>query len=401
MVGNEARAGDRVVTLDAIRGVAVMGILLANLPGFALPAAAYASPLPWGGMEWGDRAAWALTYVLVEGKMRGLFSFLFGASALLVIERARAAGDDEAGVHFSRMTWLFVFGIAHLYLVWSGDILHHYALIGAVAFLFRDMSTRALVIAGACLVGVQVLLFAGVTVAAFTLPGGGDAEPFGAGDRGAMLAEVLAFRGGWLDNVAYNVAEDAYTPIGLFVAAGFETLGYMLWGMAGLRSGMLTGAWPRSRYVRWAAWTLPIGWAAYATLAWMVIAHGFDGRYVAIASFGGSTPLRPVLIVGYICIVTLTLGPGGWLSDRIAAVGRAAFTNYLGTSVLMTFVFHGWGLGQFGRIGRAEMYWLAPLAWGLMLLWSKPWLDRYRHGPLEWIWRSLARLEWQPLRRQR
>ena len=398
-MGDGPRAGDRVVTLDVIRGVAVMGILLANLPGFALPMAAYASPLPWGGVELGDKIAWALTYVLVEGKMRGLFSFLFGASVLLVIERARATGGGEAGVHFARMTWLFLFGIAHLYLVWSGDILHHYAAIGAIAYLFRNLSVRALVIVGLGLVGVQVLLFAAITIAAFVVPGGGAAEMFGAGDRGAMLAEVRAFRGGWLDNVAYNVTEDADTPMGLFLAGGFETLGYMLWGMAGLRSGMLTGAWPRARYRLWAMWTFPIGWAAYAALASVVIARGFDGRYVALASFGGSTPLRPLLIVGYTCAVVLALRPGGRLTERIAAVGRAAFTNYLGTSVLMTFVFHGWGLGQFGRIGRAEMYWLAPLAWALMLWWSKPWLDRYRYGPLEWLWRSLARLEWQPLRR--
>ncbi|WP_375403070.1 DUF418 domain-containing protein [uncultured Sphingomonas sp.] len=396
-----ARAGGRVVTLDVVRGVAVMGILLANLPGFALPAAAYTSPLPWGGIDLGDRIAWALTYVLVEGKMRGLFSFLFGASVLLVIERARAAGDDEAGVHFARMTWLFLFGIAHLYLVWSGDILHHYAAIGAIAFLFRNLSVRALVIAGLCLVSVQVLLFVGITVTAFLLPGGGATEMFGTGDRGAMSAEIRAFRGGWLDNVAHNIANDAFTPIGLFLVGGFETLGYMLWGMAGLRSGMLTGAWPRARYLRWVRWTLPIGWAAYASLAWLVIARGFDGRYIAVASFGASTPLRPVLITGYACVIVLAVRPGGWLTERVAAVGRAAFTNYLGTSVLMTFVFHGWGLGQFGRVGRAEMYWLAPLAWALMLLWSKPWLDRYRYGPLEWLWRSLARLEWQPLQRQR
>ena len=391
----------RIATLDVIRGVAVMGILLANLPGFGLPEAAYLSPLPWGGAGLDDRIAWALTFVFVEGKLRGLFSFLFGASALLVIERARAAGESEAGVHFARMTWLFLFGLAHLYLVWSGDILHHYALVGAAAFLFRRLDTRGLVIAGLCLVGVQTITGALMGIAAFASESEGLARALGGPGRADALAEVRAYRGVWLDGLAYRWAKDAGTPAVLLLAYGFETLGYMLWGMAGLRSGLLTGAWTSGRYRRWAAWTLAIGWAASAALAWATIAHGFDWRYVALGSFAGATPIRPLLIVGYACAIVLLARSGGRIVDRIAAVGRTAFSNYIGTSVLMTFVFHGWGLGLFGRIGRAEMYALAPLVWGFMLLWSEPWLARYRHGPLEWLWRSLARLEWQPLRRSR
>jgi uncharacterized protein len=90
---------------------------------------------------------------------------------------------------------------------------------------------------------------------------------------------------------------------------------------------------------------------------------------------------------------------GGWLTGRLAAVGRAAFSNYLGTSLLVTFIFYGWGLGLFGELGRAELYLVAPLVWALMLLWAKPWLDRFAYGPLEWIWRTLSRGRVQPMRR--
>jgi uncharacterized protein len=79
-----------------------------------------------------------------------------------------------------------------------------------------------------------------------------------------------------------------------------------------------------------------------------------------------------------------------WM-QRVAAVGRAAFSNYLGTSLLMTFIFYGWGLGLYGSVGRAELYLIVPGAWALMLLWSKLWLNHFRYGPLEWLWRSLAR----------
>ena len=113
---DDSGARARIDSLDFIRGVAVMGILVANLPAFGLPEAAYFSPLAWGGSAGWDRLAWVATYVLVEGKMRGLFSMLFGASMLLVVDRARAAGDSPARIHYARMATLFAIGCAHLYL---------------------------------------------------------------------------------------------------------------------------------------------------------------------------------------------------------------------------------------------------------------------------------------------
>jgi uncharacterized protein len=89
----------------------------------------------------------------------------------------------------------------------------------------------------------------------------------------------------------------------------------------------------------------------------------------------------------------------GWLGDRVRAAGRAAFTNYLGTSVLMMLVFHGWALGLYGELNRPQLYVVVALACVVMLAWSKPWLDRYRYGPLEWLWRSLTYRKVFPLRK--
>jgi uncharacterized membrane protein YeiB len=88
-------------------------------------------------------------------------------------------------------------------------------------------------------------------------------------------------------------------------------------------------------------------------------------------------------------------------SQRLAAVGRAAFTNYLGTSLIAAFVFYGWGLGLYGRVSRAEAWLLVPIVWLVMLAWSKPWLDRFQYGPFEWLWRTLARGRVQPMRKRR
>ncbi|PAX08402.1 hypothetical protein CKY28_11865 [Sphingomonas lenta] len=375
-----------------------MGILVANLPAFGLPRAAYFSPSPWGGTGAADIAAWTATFVLVEGKMRGLFSFLFGASMLLVIDRATQAGETAFSVHYQRMFWLFLIGLVHLYGLWWGDILAHYALVGAAAFFFTGLPVRGLIVAGAAALIVQAIWSALPLLAILANMPGADAmlAGFGAGSPG-VSAEVAAMRGGYAETLSWRAANNT-DPFSFLFFAAPETLGYMLWGMAGLKSGFLTAAWERRRYARWAAILVPSGLALYLVLAAMTLRSGFDPRYVLFGSIVGSTPIRPVFFLGYVCLIVLAARPGGWLTERVAAVGRTAFTNYLGTTLLMTAIFQGWGLGMFGRLGRAEMYLLVPVAWALMLAWSKPWLERYRYGPLEWLWRSLARLEVQPLR---
>ena len=128
---------DRILTLDVIRGVAVMGIFSVNVIGFAMIEAAYFNPAAYGGHTGANLALWATNMVLIDGKMRTLFSMLFGASMLLVIERAERAGRSGWWTHARRMTVLFGFGLFHYYFIWFGDILSLYAAMGMVLFLFR------------------------------------------------------------------------------------------------------------------------------------------------------------------------------------------------------------------------------------------------------------------------
>lgn len=402
------RASGRVGALDYLRGVAVLGILLANLPGFGLPIAAAFSPAAWGGRTGADLWAWLLTFLVVEGRMRGLFSLLFGASMLLVIQRAEANGDDPGRTHFARMAWLYLFGIAHLYLLWWGDILAHYALVGCAAYAFRRLETRWLVAAGIALVAVQTLLALDAADAAFAAAPRGTPQQvaawtalqagFGVPPLAGLLDELAAMDGSWADGVAWRWAT-APGPVTALPATATETLAYMLFGMAGLKSGLLTGGWSRARYRRWAVVGLAIGWPLYALLARAMLSHDLDARWVLLCSYALTVPIRPVMIAAYACALLLAMRPGGRLTRHLEAAGRVAFSNYLGTSLVMAWVFGGWGLGLFGDLGRAALYALAVPAFAAMLLWPGPWLGRYRYGPLEWVWRSLARLQWQPLRR--
>lgn len=406
----------RILTLDAIRGVAVMGILLMNIVAFAMPEAAYSNPYAYGGDRGADFAAWLFNYVLIDGKMRGLFSFLFGASTLLVIERAEAKGENPATVHYWRMAWLFAFGMAHLVLLWRGDILSHYALVGSFAFLFRKLPPYKLVTMAVLLLVMEFVLVhgAGQQIAAQEAAvrvGHASAEvmhgyaanrlTFGVPTAAEIAQDLALHRGSYAMLVEHRWADAGHELVQTFLFLGPETLGYMLLGMAGLRSGMLTGAWPRRRYVAGALIGFGIGVPAYLALAVLPIRHGFDVTSVAASALVWSEPFRPVMIVGWACFIVWFIRTGGWLTERVAAVGRMAFSNYLGTTIVCTTLFYGYGFGLYGELSRASLYGVVALIWLAMLIWSAPWLARFRYGPFEWLWRSLARRRLQPMARQR
>ncbi len=403
----------RIATLDIVRGIAVMGILAMNILAFAMPFQAYVNPAAYGLESDADLASWLFSFVLIDGKMRGLFSFLFGASTLLVIERAQAAGLSPARVHYSRMFWLLVFGLFHFYFIWFGDILALYALCGLILFFFRGISVKWLVIWGIVLVAIQTLMMLGLSAFAFYLADGA-AQPGADAElveewrqmqqafaplAGPQLAEKLAlFQGPWLGLVEDKL-ERWMIPFVGFLQGGAETIGYMLFGMAALKSGFFRGSWTTARYRRWAIVGFAIAIPAYALMAWQLIRVDFATEWLFAIWLGATTPFRPAAVIAIAALVIIVTRNGGALVDRIAAAGRAAFTNYLGTSILMTTLFYGYGLGLYGSLSRIEL-WLPVLGmWALMLLWSKPWLDRFRYGPFEWLWRSLARMRIEPMRR--
>lgn len=408
-------ASDRIITLDTVRGVAVMGILLMNIVAFGLVDAAYMNPRAQGGATGADLWVYLFNFVLFDGKMRGLFSFLFGASMLLVIERAEAKGENGARIHYLRMVWLLLFGLAHLFLLWWGDILTHYALIGMIAFFFRRASVKGLIWWGVGLVTFQFLFMAlfvsASAYAAITMQNAADPQmakamreaygamnnQFGVPDAKHMAEQMRVHSGPWWALVEHRFEEHRFGPLtGLFFY-GWETLGYMLFGMAALKAGLLAGSWPRARYWKWLAIGFGIGIPAYVALAVYLVENDFGMFSVATGVLTLPTLVRPLMIVGWACLIILLMRPGSFLTDRIAATGRMAFTNYLVTSMICSTIFYGQGLGWFGELSRAQLYLVVLAVWALMLAWSKPWLERFNYGPLEWLWRTLARGRPQPM----
>ena len=405
----------RIVTLDILRGVAVMGILAMNIVAFAMPIQAYFSPDAVGPGTALDHIVYALNFVFIDGKMRGLFSFLFGASMLLIIHRAEASGESPAAVTYRRQLWLLLFGAIHFYLIWFGDILLSYALTGMVAYLFRNLPIRSLLVWGAILLVLQTLIMAGSAQQAYSLAqAAAGPDPTAdalkewrefAGEFEALsadkLKEIVALHlGPWTGLAREQLTENLTDPLFFAVLFGPETLAYMLFGMAGLKSGFLTGDWSNEAYRRVALVCLAIGIPVYAFIGWMLFSDGFTVLGIFTWYMTATVPFRPLMVVAYAALIILATRGGGWLVERIAAAGRAAFTNYLGTSIIMTAVFYGWGVGLYGSLSRPALWLVVFAMWLLMLAWSKPWLDRFAYGPFEWLWRSLARWELQPMRKR-
>jgi uncharacterized protein len=404
----------RIATLDIVRGVAVMGILAMNIVAFAMPPAAYINPLAYGTESALDLASYAFSFVLIDGKMRGLFSFLFGASMLLVIQKAEAKGDNGTSIHLRRQLVLLLFGALHFYLIWYGDILFAYAVIGLIAFAFRKLPPRKLIVWGSIFILVELAMMSAMALAVIGLseaiaqPG---ASPDLIASWDAMTAyasipspdqlqqQLALIRGPWTGILAHQTGDHVTDPLFFTIMFGPETLGYMLFGMAALKSGFLTGGWDDARYTRVATIGFAIAIPLYLVFAWQLFSVSFSVPALFTWSMAATVPVRPVMIIAIAATVILLTRGHGPLTQRIEATGRAAFTNYLGTSILMTALFYGWGLGLFGELTRSQL-WLVVLAmWLVMLAWSKPWLERYRYGPLEWLWRTLARGKVQEMRR--
>jgi uncharacterized protein len=210
--------------------------------------------------------------------------------------------------------------------------------------------------------------------------------------------DVAAYRG------SYGDALEARTKTAIFFQtvvnriAFVDTFALMLIGMALFRWGFFSGEWSRRSY-QIAAGAVPVVWLAYIPLVlWLSASRWSPLTMVATESIQLCL-LRPFLSLGYAALIILFVQSGriAWFADRLTAAGRMAFSNYLGTSIVLTLFFNGYGLGWYGYLERWQCVIVVAAAWALMLAWSKPWLDRFAYGPFEWLWRSAAHGAPQPM----
>jgi uncharacterized protein len=385
----------RLPAMDVLRGIALLGILLMNLEGFAGPPAMMGTgvdPALSGADRWVDAAI----YVLVQGKFIALFSLLFGAGFAGLAARAEREGWALAPVWLRRCAGLLLIGLAHALLVWSGDVLVTYALCGLVLLGFRETL-------GGLLAWIGVVLF--------LAPAG---ALLGVAAMGASLAQDPAWQQTLHDQTA-NVQTHVQAQVGAyahgdFLAATRQRLHDFVSTLLALPINatqvfglFLVGGWlsaviaAPSRHARalWAMrWVaLPLGLGAMALAVWLAprIEPGHADLRTCLGGALASAASLPICL-GYVAwtLRWLQARPvAGGLRAALAATGRLALSNYLLQSLVCTALFYGYGLGAFGLARR----WQLPLAlviFALQLALSRWWIARGRAGPAEWVLRTLT-----------
>jgi len=241
----------RIISLDVLRGFAVLGILTMNIGSFAMPSPAYFDPTAYGDLTGLNGWVYGLIHVFADLKFMAIFSMLFGAGIVLMSERMESRGLSPTGLHYRRMAWLIVFGLLHAHLLWPGDILFWYGMCGLVVYLFRRLRPRWLIVWGLVSLGLAsgFMLFAGLS-AEFWPPETfrevvADFKP----GPEAIAAEVEAYQGGWLDQMSQRVPTALEMETTVFLTwAIWRVSGLMLLGMALFKLGVFSARRSRRAY---------------------------------------------------------------------------------------------------------------------------------------------------------
>lgn len=424
---------ERIVILDALRGIAILGILLMNIPGFALPDPVIHDPSVLN--EWGtiNFKTWYFIEWFMEGSQRALFSMLFGAGIILFISRKEKSSKDlwPADYFFRRQLWLLLFGLFNGFvLLWFWDILFNYACVGMIMFAFRRWSPKALIIAAAVCLLLQTareniddyrdrkMINKGEVIAkmdtSVTRLTAKQKEALGEmngfKERSTpeaklkkMEKNLSSVRGSYGDFYEYQSERVFHVEVFFLYYGAWDILVFMFLGMAFFKNGILLGQAP----VKW-YWGMFIGGLglglviSYCRLQPLIDYKFNQFELIKNVSFGFYEISRTFRAIGIFGLIMLLYKSGWfkWLFALMRPVGQMAFTNYLMQSLLVGLFFYGIGFGMFGKLERHEIYYVVAATWALQIIWSHLWLKFFRFGPLEWLWRSLTYWKKQPFRKE-
>lgn len=402
-------AGQRMLVLDVIRGAALFGILMVNLPQMGLPGAFSFAPAE--SEAFPAELAWALPRVLFETKFVALFSFLFGVGLALQIGRARDRGRDPIPLLKRRLLALAGIGVLHALLLFEGDILLPYAVAGGCFLFARNLAPRKLIVLGAAFFVIG-LGFAFAAATYESLSGEAWVTPT---RPAAPLVQDTSGDYSWRDLLADDPVRSEQAN----------------W------HGTLSESWLAQapyRVTQWIGWLVvssitPFNWnilalvfvgaaafrlrffeehpSLHTGLFWGGLASGLVSQMlvVALPLWFGFEPGRDVyartildvfgslaLAVGYVAGLILFVRSGalGWLARGLAAAGRMSLSNYLGQSLLAAILFEGWAFGAYGSVPRIAFPLITALIFAVQVVVSSLWLRRFPQGPAEWAWRRIT-----------
>lgn len=421
------KALERIQSLDVMRGIVLFGILLMNINGMAL-AHAYGDPTVSGGATGWDLYTWITTNMLFEGTMRALFSLLFGAGMFILLDRLekKGAGIKAADIYFRRLMWLLLFGLIHAYLLlWTGEILFSYALMGFLVYSFRNMAPKKLIISALILFSIGTLWNYADYKSDVKMMGNISLAEHYKIDGKALTEELKEATEKW-EGIQKERSPEAiaeynsnmkknYFGVVAFLAPinmHFEKLYFYRYDVWDILSMMLLGI----AFFKLKILSAEKSYRFYGIMALVGYGIGLSVNYYEVQmiiednfsklSFSKSNITydlgRVAVAMGHIGAIMLLckLPILASLKKALGAVGKMALTNYVMHSVFAMFLFTGAGFGLFGEFQRHELLYIVFLIWIFQLIASPIWLKYYSFGPLEWLWRNLSYQKRHPLKKK-
>ena len=431
VAGAPVAQSERIIILDALRGIAILGILLMNIPGFGLPEIQASDPSIFN--ETGvNYQTWYVIDWIFAGTQRAFFSMLFGAGMILFITRLekRMDGMLPAIYFFRRQMWLLAFGLFNAFvLLWFWDILFHYAISGMILFVFYRLPAKTLLILSFAslllmtardnknLYDNKNIISKGEAVARIdttvskltALQKDELDEMTGFREKSSQESklkiaekEIMYMTGNYASVYKVQSEKSAHVHMYYLYFGLWDVLLFMFLGMALYKNGVLLGNAPSKLY-----WLLFIGGLGLGLLlSYVNMENIIQNKYSRFefaknVSFDPYQLARMLRSFGFFGFVMLLFKSGAfkWFFNLFRPVGQMAFTNYLMQSLIGAIFFYGCGLGYFGKLERFELYIYVAVVWAVEIIWSHIWLKHFRFGPLEWAWRSLTYWKKQPIKK--
>ena len=419
---------ERIDIIDSLRGVAILGILLMNIPGFSIAG----DPFVRNEFGTANYKIWFYVSWIADGTQRALFSMLFGAGILLFLANKTKQDNpiSAADYFFRRQLWLIVFGLFNIYiLLWSGDILFDYGCYGLIMFVFRSWNPKKLLIAaGVCFLLMLARENRNLYLDKRTISRGEAIEKIDttvtkltprqkehlsamedfrersdtARRHKRMDRRIRMMSGPYADNYDFrttgyldNIIE--YTYFGIW-----DVLLFMFIGMAFFKTGILMG----KASVKFYAIMCIAGFAVGLFFSYWQIKPIVDAKFnfynytknISISFYEAGRTFRTFGIFGSLMLLYKS-GIFKWFFKLFRPVGQMAFTNYLTQSIACAIIFYGIGFGLYGQLERYQIYLVVLAIWIVQIIWSHIWLRYFQYGPFEWIWRQLTYWKKLPLRK--
>ena len=373
----------RITNLDFIRGFSLLGILVINIISFGLPLTASTNPSTYGIDNSLDWIVLIMSSVFFEYKMMGLFSMLFGVGIMIFLENSRKKTSKAKTLAIWRNFLLFCFGLLHTS-IWEGDVLVLYAICAFLLIIFPDVKKTILIFLAIVFLLVSFILITNYFSSFYDT-------------NGNLISQekwvLLASEGGELSYGKYWFPDSEswgnFISIWWYISAFLRALTLMIFGILLYKLDIIQGKKDIAFYKKLSIYGFLIGLSLSIYSIYLLISSGYDPSVVFISNIFNTLSVIP-MVLGYIGLLTiLNLKLRDSITTKLRACGKMAFTNYIAQTIFGVFIIGAFGLDTFSR---SELILFVFIIWTIQIAWSKPILERFNYGPLEWIWRKLTYL---------